>query len=426
MENLTRQINTILSKELQALIYFLGRCSQRGSYKIYAVGGFVRDLLLGRENNDIDLVVDGSAVDFARSVLEIMPGTLRCYERFGTATLTLPRGTVFDMVTARKEFYAAPGALPTVEQSTLRNDLFRRDFTINTMACALNPLEFGKFYNFFGGLKDLREGIIRVLYKLSFIDDPLRIIRAIRFEQRFGFRIEKESFSLLKKAIENRAWEKISKERLYKEVRLVFREPKPSKVLARFAELNMFKNIFPRLTFSRELKNRLERLEQLLAEILIEKTFTNWSYSVLFLSALFYDLSEHDVRYFCYLMRLKRKERQNLLYVWENLPIVLPQLKNRMTGASNLYFLLEKMPEEGLLLAMVLDPDLLVREGIYYFCKHLLNKKPSITGKDLLKAGLEPGPIYNKILTKLHEAVLEGKISGRREEMEFVNMFLKG
>ena len=155
MKNLTPLINTSLSKELQALLYLLGYCSQQGSFKVYAVGGFVRDLLLGQENRDIDLVVEGSAAEFAKSLLKVMPGTLRSYERFGTATLTLTNGIVFDMVTARKEFYAAPGALPAVEQSTLKNDLFRRDFTINTMACALNPGEFGMFFDYFGGREDL-------------------------------------------------------------------------------------------------------------------------------------------------------------------------------------------------------------------------------------------------------------------------------
>jgi tRNA nucleotidyltransferase (CCA-adding enzyme) len=425
MKNLAPLINAALSKELHALIYLLGYCSQQGSFKVYAVGGFVRDLFLGRENRDMDLVVEGSAVDFAKSLLKVMPGTLRCYERFGTATLVLSKGIVFDMVTARKEFYAAPGALPAVEQSTLKNDLFRRDFTINTMACALNTGDFGRFYDYFGGREDLEKGIIRVLYKLSFVDDPLRIIRAIRFEQRFDFVIEEDSLALLTKAINNRLLEKVSKERLYNEVRLIFREPRPSKILARLDELNLFKEIFPRSVFSQEIKSRLQRLEQVLTEISPKEHGKTWNYLVLFLSALFFDLAEHDIKFLCHLMRLKRKERLDVLSIRENIPFILLQLQAHPISSSRLYFLLEDLPDEGLVLAVALASQPHIRGHILFYRDHLMEKKPSITGKDLLEAGIKPGPVFNKVLIKLHEAVLEGKVSGKEEELGFVKLLIK-
>lgn len=423
MKNLTPLINTSLSKELQALLYLLGYCSQQGSFKVYAVGGFVRDLLLGQENRDIDLVVEGSAAEFAKSLLKVMPGTLRSYERFGTATLTLTNGIVFDMVTARKEFYAAPGALPAVEQSTLKNDLFRRDFTINTMACALNPGEFGMFFDYFGGREDLERGLIRVLYKLSFVDDPLRIIRAIRFEQRFGFDIEADSLSLMNKAIRNRLWEKVSKERLYNEVRLVFREPKPLKVLTRFNELNLFKEIFPRLLFTPQVKERLQQLEYALAKFKPEAGSCN--YTLLFLSALFYDLEERDINFLCHLMRLKRKERLALLSIRANVPSVLRQLKTETVGPASLYALFKELPEEGQLLTIALASEPRIREQVMYYREHLRGRKPFVTGKDLLEAGMKPGPVFNRILSKLHEAVLEGKVKNKEEELKLVSLLMK-
>ncbi|RJX23662.1 MAG: CCA tRNA nucleotidyltransferase [Dethiobacter sp.] len=424
MNNLTPLINTALSKELHALIYHLGYCSQQGSFKTYAVGGFVRDLLLGRENRDLDLVVEGSAVDFAKSLLKILPGRLRCYERFGTATLVLSKGIVFDMVTARKEFYAAPGALPSVEQSTLKNDLFRRDFTINTMACALNTETFGRLYDFFGGRKDLEKGIIRVLYKLSFVDDPLRIIRAIRFEQRFDFVIEEDSLAMLTRAINNRLWEKVSKERLYNEVRLIFREPEPSKVLTRLDELNLFHEIFPRLVFNQQIKSRLQRLERVLTEISLNKLPKNWNYLVLYLSALFYELTEHDFKFLCHLMRLKREERLNMLSIREKIPFILLQLKTSDLSSSRLYHFLEGLPEEGLLLIMALAPEPHVQKHVLFYWDYLVKKTPSITGKDLLEAGIKPGPVFNRILKKLHEAVLDEKISGKEEELGFLHFLI--
>lgn len=425
MENLTLLINSALSREIQALIYLLGYYSQQKQFKVYAVGGFVRDLLLGRENRDIDLVIEGSAVDFAKSLLKIMPGTLRCYERFGSATLILPNGISFDMVTARKEFYAAPGALPRVEQSILKNDLFRRDFTINTLACALNPPEFGRLFDYFGGKEDLEKGLIRVLYKLSFVDDPLRIIRAIRFEQRFNFVIEEESLALLIKAIKNRLWEKVSKERLYDEVRLIFREPKPCRVLERLDNLNMFKEIFPRVVYSPKIHGRLQRLEQLLKKFPPKDQGKSLNYLVLFLSALFYDLPEHDIKFLCHLMRLRRKERLDVLSIREKIPVILLRLKNERITSADLYFLLQRLPDEGLLLALALTQEPRIHEQILYYLERLKEKKPSITGKDLLESGVKPGPIYNRILTKLHQAVLEEKVRGKEEERKFVELLIK-
>ncbi|MDO9535924.1 MAG: hypothetical protein Q7J85_11485 [Bacillota bacterium] len=425
MNDLTQLINSALSKELHALIYLLGYQAQKGSFKVYAVGGFVRDLLLGKENRDIDLVVDGNAVEFAKSMLPALPGRLQSYERFGTAKLLLSNGIVFDMVTARTEFYSAPGALPTVEQSTLKNDLFRRDFTINTMACALNPEGFGKLYDYFGGMDDLEKGIIRVLYNLSFVDDPLRILRAVRFEQRFDFTIDEDSLSLLHKARRGRLLEKVSKERLYKETRLFFREPLPGKVLTRLEELKLFNSIFPRLIFDRETKERIGRLDLLLPVFGIERSEHILDNLVLYLSALFYELSEHDLGYFFYLMRLKKTERLKIVNILSSLPEILPQIRTPYIKRSHLYSLLEKLPPEGLALIICLEDDIVVSEHVIYYWEHLSGRKPFITGKDLLEAGMMPGPLINQILTRLQDAVLDGKVYGREEELEFVTYLLE-
>jgi len=425
MNNLTQLINSTLSKELQALIYQIGYQAQLGSFKVYAVGGFVRDLLLGKENHDIDLVVDGNAVDFAHSLLPVLPGRLQSYERFGTAKLSLSNGMIFDMVTARTEFYVAPGALPNVEQSTLKNDLYRRDFTINTMACALNSDGFGRLYDFFGGMDDLEEGIIRVLYNLSFVDDPLRILRAVRFEQRFDFTLDEETLALLHKARKGRLLEKITKERLYKETRLFFREPFPGKVLTRLEELTLFKYIFPRLIFDRETKERVERLDQILPALDMEKPGHVLDKLVLYLSALLYEMSEHDFGFFFYLMRLKKTERLKIANILSTLPEILPQLRAPYLRPSQLYSLLAKLPLEGLVMIICLEDDTEVCGRVIYYWEQLSGRKPLITGKDLLKAGLMPGPLINQVLMKLHEAILDGTVNGREEELEFVTYLLQ-
>ena len=185
LDDLTLYINRELPPELQKLLLFISQRAEKEEVSIYLVGGSIRDMLLGSfQPADLDIVVIPEAIPFARSINSFLKGHLQIYEPFGTASITMKDGVRLDLVTARKEFYQTPAALPQVEASGLKNDLFRRDFTINTLACSLNADSFGKLYDFFGGLKDLQAGIIRVLYHLSFVDDPLRILRAVRFEKR--------------------------------------------------------------------------------------------------------------------------------------------------------------------------------------------------------------------------------------------------
>ncbi len=155
------------------------------------VGGFVRDLFLGIKNYDLDIVVEGEGIKFARELGKDLGGRVRSHEKFGTAIVILADGFKIDVATARREFYEYPAAFPKVELSSIKKDLYRRDFTINAMAIQLNQKYFGKLIDFFGGQRDLRKGIVRVLYNLSFVEDPARIIRAIRFEQRYNFKMDR-------------------------------------------------------------------------------------------------------------------------------------------------------------------------------------------------------------------------------------------
>ncbi len=164
----------------------LGRLADERGERAHAVGGFVRDMLLGRANFDVDVVVEGDGVAFAEAYGHQHGVPVKIHRRFGTAVLVLSKEFHIDVTSARSEYYVRPGALPTVERSSLRQDLFRRDFTINAMAACLEPSRFGAIADPFGGLRDLESGVVRVLHGLSFIDDPTRILRAARFEERYG------------------------------------------------------------------------------------------------------------------------------------------------------------------------------------------------------------------------------------------------
>ena len=204
--NLAKKMKNTLPKII-GLLVLIGDMAQERHYAAFVVGGFVRDLIMGVRNYDIDIVIEGKAIEFSKAFADKVKGSLVIHRKFGTATVVMPWGILkgerfkLDLATARKEKYERPAALPDVEFSSLRNDLYRRDFTINAMAVALNRSNFGQLIDFFDGQRHLREGVISVLHKGSFIDDPTRIFRAVRFEQRYGFKIDKHTERLIKTAI---------------------------------------------------------------------------------------------------------------------------------------------------------------------------------------------------------------------------------
>ncbi len=202
----------------------------------YIVGGPVRDKLLGIKNIDRDFVVEGDGIKFAQILNKTFKGKLTTYKAFGTATIDI-KGKRIDIVSARKESYEYPAAYPAVEPGTIKDDLFRRDFTINAMAIAINKRNSGKLVDFYGGREDLKKGIIRVLHDKSFMDDPTRIFRAVRFSVRFGFKIEPGTKNLIKEAISDGFLGEVNAGRIRKEIELFLKEKNPKKCLDMFSKL---------------------------------------------------------------------------------------------------------------------------------------------------------------------------------------------
>ena len=200
----------------------------------------MRDLLRGEENLDIDIVIEGEGIAFARTFGEQLHAKVRTHQKFGTAQI-FTNGTKLDVATARTEYYESPAALPKVETSSIKKDLYRRDFTINTLAVKLNPRDFGLLTDFFGGQRDLREKTLRVLHNLSFVEDPTRAFRAVRFSERFGFKIGKHTENLIRSTIEMNLFEKLSGPRLYEELLISFQETDPIKTLKRLSDFGLSK-----------------------------------------------------------------------------------------------------------------------------------------------------------------------------------------
>ena len=218
------------------IIEIIGKTADKLEVSAYIVGGPVRDKLLGISNSDLDFVVEGDGIKFAGVLNKKLKGKLTTYKAFGTATIEL-KGNRIDVVTSRKETYKYPAAYPTVKPGNIKDDLFRRDFTINAMAIGLNKKNSGKLTDFYGGQKDLKKGIIRVLHDKSFMDDPTRIFRAIRFSVRFGFKIEPHTKKLIKEAVSGGFLGEVNAGRIRKEIELFLKEKNPKKCLETFSKL---------------------------------------------------------------------------------------------------------------------------------------------------------------------------------------------
>ena len=223
-------------KKIFNIIKLVGEVADRENFSVYIVGGPVRDVLLGLSNYDLDFVVEGDAIKFAEILNENLGGSLKKYRAFKTATIDYKKMRI-DVVTARSESYEKPAAYPKVTPGAIREDLFRRDFTINAMAISLNKTNFGRLIDFYGGTGDLKKGLVRIMHEGSFIDDPTRIFRAVRFSTRFNFKIEPHTKKLIKEAILDGWLGEVNRGRIKKEVELFLKEKDPRKCLDGFSKL---------------------------------------------------------------------------------------------------------------------------------------------------------------------------------------------
>src|SRR5262249_2529688 len=241
--DLIARLEHALPHDLLGLVRNAAAIAREMGYSTYLVGGFVRDLLIGQANLDLDIVVEGDAIALAERLAAQHGGRVHAHSRFGTAIWLIDEdeNTHLDFATARTEFYEYPSALPDVERSSIKLDLHRRDFTINALALCLDPERYGALLDPYGGELDLQRGIIRVLHNLSFIEDPTRILRAVRFEQRFGFTIEARTAQLIDDA--RNLLDKVSGQRLRHELDLIFSEAEPERALGRLQQLGVLEKI---------------------------------------------------------------------------------------------------------------------------------------------------------------------------------------
>ncbi|MDD5518704.1 MAG: hypothetical protein PHV98_05065, partial [Candidatus Omnitrophica bacterium] len=300
-----------IPEELQGLLNKVHNIAARKNTEAYLVGGFVRDLILGVKNLDLDIVIEGDGIGLAQDFASSLGVKITVHRQFGTATVFVRPGLKVDFSSSRQEHYPSPAHLPLVKGGSLKDDLNRRDFTLNAMAISLKD---GKLVDYFGGLNDLRHKVIRVLHPLSFIDDPTRIFRAIRFEQRYNFKIEPESLKLLRQAVRLKMLERIHPHRTRDDLVLILKEKNPVKEIKRIEKLAGFDFILPQLKIIPKTYALLKAIKREIGYF--HKNYTGrrpldtW---VIYLMGLLESLDAKKIKNICAKFGLRKGEEKRLL-----------------------------------------------------------------------------------------------------------------
>jgi len=408
-------IPALLEKHLSAarreLLAHVRRIAEAGRLPVYLVGGFVRDLLLGLTPDDFDFVVEGDAPALARAVARELGGEVMAHAPFGTATWFDPGGAAIDFATARTETYPQPAALPVVTPgASIAADLHRRDFTINAMALRVDGAHFGELLDPHGGQSDLAARAVRVLHPGSFVDDPTRLFRAVRYEQRLGFTIASGTLALIPGAWD--ALAALTGDRVRHEFELIFREPRVVAMLARLAGLDILPYVHPALRWG-------ER-EAARAAIIPELPVADWRLA----SPL-----EPDALYFALMLGAASPvevtgalARLNTNGVVSRAVIEGIHLRVAWTRPSEAVAILGELSELGVVVAYVLHEG--ARAALNDYLARWRFVRAETIGDDLIARGLTPGPQFKRLLWELRAARLDGVITDIAGERELIQRWL--
>lgn len=429
-----------LPEELKGLIYLARDIAAQNNLPIYLVGGIVRDLILGIKNLDLDFVVEGDGIKFAEDFFRVFKAKLIRHKRFGTATIILKPnlnpalpdelsgnsviwkgGLKLDIASARKESYPFPAHLPVVSSGTLADDLFRRDFTINAMAISLCQHDFGALVDFFGGMADLKNKKIRIMHSLSFIDDPTRILRAVRFTKRLDFKIEPKTLRALKEAVRMKMPQKVHSHRMRDELILLLKEEYSLRQIKYLKELVGFDFIFPRLLVS-------EKNIQLINSAQKEVSWFKKNYPhrhlpdawLIYFMALTDSLGAAELKDICRSFAFHKRE-ENKILVYKNIHLKqLSVLRQKAVKPSCVFAFLEPLNYETIILLMAKNKNRNIHRHIEDFLSDYNGMRIHLNGEDLRQLGIMPGPDYQMIFQKILKAKLDGHLKTKDDELNFL------
>jgi len=414
-----------LPEEIFDLLQTAGAVADELQISVFIVGGFVRDLLLRKENFDLDLVVEGGGIAFARALSARLDGRVRSHQKFETAVVVCPDGRKIDIASARIEFYSEPAALPTIEHASIKNDLSRRDFTINTLAIALNQDSFGLLLDFFGAQRDLKDRAIRVLHNLSFIEDPTRVFRAVRFEMRLGFHLGRATERLLRNSVRDAFVDRVSGPRLGNELRLILEEADAIAAVRRLETLDLLSCIHPKLEIDARVEAGMAGAVEALNWFGLLYTGEHINKWLVFLLALTVKLPAGDLQPLARRLGLAHRHQE---IIFDQVPAcrnVFQRLhrwlkRKRKPSNSEVVHLLEPFNLEILLLMLGQAKEEQVRRWLTDFISRLRHVRPELGGNDLIRLGLQPGPDFKEKLEALRDARLNGKVVTRKDEMTWL------
>ncbi|MDW8327130.1 MAG: hypothetical protein RMK99_11225 [Anaerolineales bacterium] len=410
MPDLESQLRRWLPAALLERLAQIRRLAESGRTPLYVVGGFVRDSLLGLMPDDFDLVVEGDAPALARAAARAFGGEVTVHAPFGTAAWRTPDGFEIDFASARTETYPAPAVLPVVHvPASIEADLSRRDFTINAIALRLDGPHAGEYLDPHGGRADLSARVVRVLHPLSFRDDPTRLFRAVRYEQRLGFRIAPETLDLMPDA----PLDALSGDRLRREFELIFREPKAAAMLARLAELGILKRAHPALIWDDRAAQAVTGLDRL--------PWREWQLA---------DAPESEALFWAVLLRDAGEEalasalaRLNLNRAQAEAVREAAALRRTWSRPSEAVAALEPLSELGVIAAYVARPEL--RNDLHHYLSRWRFVRPKLSGDDLIARGLTPGPDFKRWLWALRAARLDGSVTDDAGEEALLDSLIR-
>lgn len=415
-----------LPLEAQKLLAEIGGAADELGYSAYAVGGFVRDLMLGIPNLDLDVVVEGNGIKFAQAVAKRYGARVRSHQKFGTAVVVLPSGKKFDIATARTEYYEYPAALPTVETGSIKKDLYRRDFTINALAIRINKSGFGELIDFFGGQRDLKEKTIRVLHNLSLIEDPTRAFRAIRFEVRMGFTISRHTQNLIRNAVKMELFHRLAGGRVYTELVLIFKETMVLNTMKRLEDFNLLRFIHPRLRFHKEMESLFAGISETLAWfklLFLGMEADTW---LVYFMGFFDMLPDKDAEELGKRLTIPARHMIKLRLAKRDGNRTLGEFhKNPGMKPYEVFLLLKPLPVEVLLFMMAKAKEEHAKKNVSLFLTQYNDTHTLLTGEDLKRMGLAPGPVFKEVLSMLLRARMDGELETREDEERFVREFLE-
>jgi tRNA nucleotidyltransferase (CCA-adding enzyme) len=382
---------------------------------------------LYRSDEDLDIVIEGNGIAFAKKYARMVGARIHTHEKFGTAVIIFPHGFKIDVASARLEYYKFPAALPVVEMSSIKLDLYRRDFTINTLAIQLNSDRFGTLIDFFAARKDIKEKIIRVLHNLSFVEDPTRVFRAIRFEQRFGFSIGKLTVGLISNAINMDFFRGLSGKRVFNELRLILEEENPVAAIIRLNDFDLLKVIHATVLLDKFLIAMLQSVKKVLSWhdlLFLEESYDKWV--VYFLALIHkcdskrsgeicerFELAPEYCKIFC---STRFKADRCIFWFERNLPVPDSVLFRKLHGFRT----------ELILYMMAAARQQKVKKAISHYFTKLRRVDIAIKGKDLKNLQLEPGPIYREIMQAVLDARLDGRLKTKQDELDFARRYIEG